>query len=170
MENIYIPQLLKAPNRIRKIILDDLISGLETLTPVRGNLAVRHGGNFLEISVKAETIVTLVCDRCLQNYNHRLVIDTSELIWLEAARFDLDRLPLEREVSIEDLSETLPPNGHFAPEQWLYEQFSLAMPLRRLCGEDCQGAATTTSNSEELVDSRWASLASLKEQLSQNKE
>ena len=170
MENIYIPQLLKAPNRIRKIILDDLISGLETLTPVRGNLAVRHGGNFLEISVKAETIVTLVCDRCLQNYNHRLVIDTSELIWLEAARFDLDRLPLEREVSIEDLSETLPPNGHFAPEQWLYEQFSLAMPLRRLCGEDCQGGATTTSNSEELVDSRWASLASLKEQLSQNKE
>ena len=170
MENIYIPQLLKARNRTRKIVLDDLISGLETLTPVRGNLEVRHGGNFLEISVKAETIVTLMCDRCLQNYNHRLAIDTSELIWLEAVKLDLDRLPVEREVSIEDLSETLPPNGHFPPEQWLYEQFSLAMPLRRLCGEDCQGAATTTSNSEELVDSRWASLASLKEQLSQNKE
>ena len=170
METIYIPQLLKAPNRTQKIVLDEPIANLETLTPIRGNLIVRHGGNFLEISVKAETIVTLVCDRCLQNYNHRLAIDTSELIWLEAAKPDLNRLPLEREVSIEDLSETLPPNGHFASEQWLYEQFSLAMPLRRLCGEDCQGAATTTSNNEHKADSRWASLASLKEQLSQNRE
>ena len=170
MEVIYIPQLLKAPERKREIILDDLIPGLDTLTPIRGSLIVRHGGNFLEVSVRAETIVTLICDRCLQNYNHRLAIDTSELIWLEATNPDLDKLPLEREVSLEDLSETLPPNGHFESEQWLYEQFSLAVPLRRLCGTDCQGAATTTSETEHQVDHRWASLASLKEQLSQNKD
>lgn len=170
MEALYIPQLLKAPKRTREITLDDSISGLETLTPIRGILVVRHGGNFLEISVKAETIVTLICDRCLQNYNHRIAIDTSELIWLEAVAPDLDRLPLEREVSLEDLSETLPTNGHFESEQWLYEQFSLAMPLRRLCGENCQGAAKTTSENEHQVDSRWASLASLKEQLSQNQD
>ena len=170
MEAIYIPQLLKAPERKREIILDDPISGLDTLTPIRGSLIVRHGGNFLEVSVKGETIVTLICDRCLQNYNHRLAIDTSELIWLEATNPNLDKLPLEREVSLEDLSETLAPNGHFESEQWLYEQFSLAMPLRRLCGKDCQGAATTTSETKHLVDSRWASLASLKEQLSQNKD
>ena len=170
MEAIYIPQLLKAPERKREIILDDPIAGLDTLTPVRGSLVVRHGGNFLEVSVNAETIVTLTCDRCLQNYNHRLAIETSELIWLEAIDSDLNSLPLEREVSLEDLSETLPPNGHFDTEQWLYEQFSLAVPLRKLCGADCRGAVTATSETEPQVDNRWASLASLKEQLSQNKD
>ena len=73
-------------------------------------------------------------------------------------------------MSLEDLSESLSPNGHFDVEQWLYEQFSLAMPFRKLCGEDCQGAATTTSNNQHQIDSRWASLASLKEQLSQDRD
>ena len=170
MEAIYIPQLLKAPGRKREIQISDLIPGLETLTPIRGTLIVRHGGNFLELSVQAETIVTLVCDRCLQNYNHRLAIDNSEIIWLEDLEPALDELPLEREVSLEDLSETLSPNGHFDVEQWLYEQFSLAMPFRKLCGQDCQGAPTTASDNQHHIDSRWASLASLKEQLSQNQE
>ena len=168
MEAIYIPQLLKAPERKIEIDFDESIAGLETLTPIRGTLIVRHGGNFLEVSVQAETIVTLTCDRCLQNYNHRLAIETSELIWLEATNPELDRFRLEREVSLEDLSETLPPNGHFESQQWLYEQFSLAMPLRKMCGQDCPGAATTKLETKHQVDSRWASLASLKEQLSQN--
>jgi uncharacterized protein len=170
MEAIYIPHLLKAPERIRKITLEEVISGLDTLTPIRGNLQIRHGGSFLEITIKAETIVTLSCDRCLQNYNCRLAIDTSEIIWLEAIEPDSDRFQLEREVSLEDLSETLPLDGHLDVEQWLYEQFSLTMPLRRLCGKDCQGAAKTTLETQHHTDSRWSSLASLKEQLSQNQD
>ncbi|MDJ0531209.1 MAG: YceD family protein [Xenococcaceae cyanobacterium MO_207.B15] len=166
MKSIYIPQILKAPNRKIEITINDAITGLNTLTPVRGILVVRHGGNFLELIVQAETIVTLTCDRCLQNYNHRLEVNTSELIWLEATQ--IDSFPLEREVAVEDLSETLSPNGYFDPEEWLYEQFSLAMPLRQLCGESCQGAAKTETKSEKYLDSRWASLASLKEQLNQN--
>ncbi|HHP7230430.1 MAG TPA: DUF177 domain-containing protein [Xenococcaceae cyanobacterium] len=166
MKSIYIPQILKASERKIKIVIDDSIADLETLTPVRGTLVVRHGGTFLELVAQAETIVTLTCDRCLQNYNYRLEVNTSELIWLEAAL--TENLPLEREVSLEDLSETLSPTGYFAPEAWLYEQLSLAMPLRQLCGANCQGAAKTETHSENYLDSRWASLASLKEQLNQN--
>lgn len=160
MESIYIPQITQAPDRQIKITINHTISGLDTLTPVRGKLIVRHGGNFLELIAQADTIITLTCDRCLQNYNHRLEIDTSELIWLEAPQ--TDNLPLEREVSLENLSETLSPTDYFNPEEWLYEQFSLAMPFRQLCGESCPGAAKTETHQENLVDSRWASLASLK--------
>lgn len=46
METIFIPHLLKSPDRQRVIIIDNFIPGLETLTPVRGTLLVRHGGNF----------------------------------------------------------------------------------------------------------------------------
>jgi uncharacterized protein len=165
MEAIYIPHLLKAPKRQVKILFDDLIAGLDTLTPVKGTITVRHGGNFLEIKAQAETIVTLVCDRCLQHYNHRLGINTSELIWLESELDNTADLPAEREVSLEDLSETISPNGHFEPDNWLFEQLSLALPLRQVCGDNCPGAATNSSQGQAQLDSRWASLAALKEQL-----
>ncbi|MFM6510581.1 MAG: DUF177 domain-containing protein, partial [Microcystis panniformis] len=38
METIFIPHLLKSPDRQRVIIIDNFIPGLETLTPVRGTL------------------------------------------------------------------------------------------------------------------------------------
>ncbi len=168
MEAIYIPHLLKAPKRTAEIIVDDAISQLHTLTPVKGRITVRHGGNFLEVASGAETIVTLTCDRCLQHYNHRLEIDTSELIWLESELENEADIPSEREVSLEDLSETLPPNGHFDPQMWLFEQLSLALPLRKVCGENCPGAAQTASKHENTIDNRWSSLAALKEQLNDN--
>ena len=165
MEPIYIPHLLKAPKRTAEIIVDDNISGLDTLVPVKGFISVRHGGNFLEIVSIAETITTLVCNRCLQHYNHRLAIDTSELIWLESELENVQDLPSEREVHLEDLSETLPPNGHYDPEVWLFEQLSLALPLRKICGADCPGASIKATSDDHYVDHRWSSLAALKEQL-----
>ncbi|NJK54825.1 MAG: DUF177 domain-containing protein [Pleurocapsa sp. SU_5_0] len=170
MEPIYIPHLLKAPNRTAEIIVDDTISGLDTLVPVKGSISVRHGGNFLEIISTTETIITLVCDRCLQHYNHRLGIDTSELIWLESELENLEDLPSEREISLDDLSETLPPNGHYNPEVWLFEQLSLALPLRKICGADCPGASVKATSHEHHVDHRWSCLAALKEQLNSNQD
>lgn len=168
MEAIYIPHLLKAPNRRAEIIVQDQIANLDTLTPVKGKIVVRHGGNFLEVVSQAETITTLTCDRCLQHYNHRLAIDTLELIWLESELENIKDIPTEREVSLEDLSETLPPNGHFDPEAWLFEQLSLALPLRTLCGENCPGAAQAPQKEQDNIDNRWSSLAALKEQLKEN--
>ena len=168
MEAIYIPHLLKAAYRKAEIVVNDQIAQLDTLTPVKGKIAIRHGGNFLEVTSQAETIVTLTCDRCLQHYNHRLEIDTSELIWLESELENIRDIPTEREVSLEDLSETLPPNGHFDPQTWLFEQLSLSMPLRKVCGENCPGAAQTSFKKENTLDSRWSSLAALKEQLNDN--
>jgi len=63
------------------------------------------------------------------------------------------------------MSETLPPNGHFDPEAWLFEQLSLALPLRKVCGDDCPGATTKATTEDSYIDSRWSSLAALKEQL-----
>jgi uncharacterized protein len=165
MQPIHIPQLLKAPNRTQTILLEDFIPTLKTLTPIRGRMVIRHGGTFLEISLQAETIITLTCDRCLKQYNHRLAIDTSEIIWLDENANQEDGKP-EREVPIEDLSEKLAPNGYFQPETWLYEQLCLAFPLRQLCDENCQQPATIASATDTPIDSRWASLASLKDQLS----
>ena len=94
-----------------------------------------------------------------------MAIDTNELIWLESELENEKDLPSEREVSLEDLSETLPPNGHYNPEAWLFEQLSLALPLRKVCGKSCPGASQKATKDEHYLDSRWSSLAALKEQL-----
>jgi uncharacterized protein len=164
MDAIYIPQLAKAPERTEEIKFDESLPGIETLTPVRGHIRVQHHGNYLDVLGEAETIMTLTCSRCLQQYNHRLVMNKSEIIWLD--EISTDDLPLEQEVAFEDLLETLSPSGYFHPSEWLYEHLCLTMPLKQLCDRKCPGIVPKTANtSEQLVDRRWSSLEELKKQL-----
>lgn len=107
--------------------------------------------------------MTLTCHRCLQNYNHRLTVGTSEIIWLDPAADLPDEGPMERELAVEDLVETLSPQGYFDPSEWLYQQLCLAMPQRQLCDASCVGVQPVTrESSEKLADRRWASLEALK--------
>ena len=167
MEAIHIPWLLKLPEQTEVIPVNQCIAGLETLTPVRGRMQVTHKGNYLEVSAQAETIITLTCDRCLQQYNHRLKVDALELVWLDESADQPDEGPLERETALEDLVETLPPQGYFQPDAWLYEQLCLATPPRQLCNPDCPGIQINDQDagSNALTDQRWQALVNLKKQL-----
>ena len=165
MEAIHIPWLLKLPEQTNEIQVNELIAGLETLTPVRGRLKVSHQGNYLEVSAQAETIITLTCHRCLQQYNHRLKLDASELVWLDESANQPDDGPLERETALEELVETLPPQGYFQPDTWLYEQLCLAIPPRQLCDNQCPGIQVTDTESASPTDRRWEALEALKRQL-----
>ena len=163
MDAIFIPQLTKVPERTEEIQVQEFLPNLETLTPVRGLVRMRHHGNYLEVSGEADTIITCTCDRCLQSYNHRLTVQTSEIIWLEEVSEEELDLPLEREVSVDDLVETLSPQGYFEPSVWLYEQMCLEIPQRQICDADCTGIQANNSDVNQSVDSRWASLESLKD-------
>jgi uncharacterized protein len=165
MEAIHIPGLLKRPEQTEVIEVNEFLPDLETLTPVRGRLQVTHQGNYLEVSAQTETIMTLTCDRCLQQYNHRLTVEASELVWLDELADQPDNGPLERETSLEDLIESLPPHGYFQPDAWLYEQLCLAIPPRKLCDQDCPGIPVTDNGSSAPTDRRWNALEALKRQL-----
>lgn len=167
MDALYIPQIAKAPAQTIELLVDDYVAGLETLTPVQGGVRVTHHGNYLEVTATADTIMTLTCDRCLQQYNYRLVIEPSELIWLQEP-CDEEEEDLEREIAYEDLVETLSPQGHFRPEEWLYEQLCLEIPQRKLCDARCPGIQVKTDSSTPStpgVDRRWASLEKFRNQL-----
>lgn len=170
MDAIYIPQLAKFPDQTYQVAFREYVPQLETLTPVKGDFGVKHHGNYLEVFAEAETIVTLTCCRCLNNYNHRLNIQASELIWLQEPSAT-DAAPLlEQEVALEDLVETLPPNGYFYPLSWLYEQLCLNIPQRQLCDADCGGIQFNDELATpplKAVDHRWAALADLKQQLAE---
>lgn len=166
MRAIHIPQLLNAPNKTIELDVDEHLGGLETLTPVKGEMSVTHQGTYLEVKGRAGAIMTLECDRCLQSYNTRVQVDTTELVWLEEAP---EEDAIEKEVDLEDLVESVSPNGHFKPDEWLYEQMCLAIPQKQICSVDCEGIQfdNPKASEESLVDHRWAALSALKQQLAE---
>ena len=146
------------------------LSELESLTPVRGELSAIHRGNILEVSGQASTIVTLRCDRCLQHYNHPLSFEHHEVLWLgEQARLEgieantvLEGGSEVLELDPDGLCESLDPSGSFDPEHWLFEQLSLQLPLVNRCGSDCPGPDVLGAPPEaEPIDPRWAALKNL---------
>ncbi|MGB3757659.1 MAG: YceD family protein [Rivularia sp. (in: cyanobacteria)] len=168
MDAIYIPQLAQASKPIEDIVVKDFLPGLNTLTPVRGNIRVEHRGNFLQVTAQAEAIMTLSCNRCLQQYNHRVQLNTSEIIWLDEAADIEEEFLAEREVALDELVESVSPHGYFHPSAWLYEQMCLEIPQRQLCEEKCPGIEQNQQEIEtedKPIDRRWASLQSLKKQL-----
>lgn len=167
MEPISIPRLTRAPQQTEVVDFDEPIPGIETLTPVQGQIQVTHHGTYLEVSAKADTIVTLTCHRCLQQYNYRLSIAPSELIWLDKTAHEFDPLLLDQDISSDDLVESLPPDGSFDPTTWIYEQLCLEIPQRQLCDQSCKGIDLSEALPQTPeVDRRWASLEALKQQLS----
>ena len=141
---------------------------LPSLTPVRGELRAEHRGNVLMVEGKLSTIVTLCCDRCLGQFNHELTCTSTELIWLGQAPPTEDDLQNSEEItSMEGLIEYLDPRGDFDPQQWVFEQLNLQLPVVNHCGEHCPGPRirpeTVVSESAELIDPRWAALRGLQQ-------
>ena len=78
---VSIPRLTKLPASQETLEFKEIFPDLQTLTPVNAKVQVTHKGNYLEVIGQADGIITLTCDRCLTQYNHRLSIDTTELVW-----------------------------------------------------------------------------------------
>ena len=156
--------------------VDQHLSELQSLTPVRGSLSAVHRGNVLELAGEATTIVTLCCDRCLQQFNHSLSFSSHELLWLgEQAR--ISGIEAEAllgaggstgeagsmlDLEADDLCESIDPNGSFEPEHWLFEQLSLQLPLVNRCGAECPGP-DLHNGAGGAIDPRWGALRNLQQ-------
>ena len=165
-------QELKLLAEGRRWQVDQHLSELASLTPVRGSLSALHRGNVLELEGEASTIVTLCCDRCLQHFNHPLGFRSHELLWLgeQARQVGLEAGALLGTGSdggsllgleTDDLCESIDPSGSFEPEHWLFEQLHLQLPLVNRCGADCPGPPQAAEADEEPIDPRWAALKRL---------
>ena len=155
---------LAAPHRWQ---IEQTIAGLDSLTPVRGQLTAEHQGSVLAVKGQAATIVTLCCDRCLQHFNHPLQASADESIWLgeagPGAAGEKEAIPTEDQLLELDVDacDQLNPRGSFDPEHWVFEQLSLQLPLVNHCGSECPGPPTWSSDGRG-GDPRWAALGQLK--------
>jgi len=122
----------------------------------------------VELTGAVSAVVEFECDRCLANLS----------IPVEAA-FDLVYVPPigtgeEHELGDNDLSLGYYHDGTIDVDDLAREQIELALPMARLCTEECRGLCpecganlnlSKCSCSEEQVDARWAALNELKSKL-----
>ena len=147
---------------------------LPSLTPVRGHVSAEHRGNVLAVEGKLSTIVTLCCDRCLNQFNQSISCTPSELIWLGDEQPTADELELSGEVAeMEGLVDVLDPRGQFDPQQWAFEQLNLLLPVVNHCGDHCPGPPglqqqpVIPDTKTKAVDPRWQALQQLQQQIDQ---
>jgi len=162
MDAIYLPQLEKARQQTERIQINECLTDLDSLMPVKGQLQVVHHGTYLQVSAQVETIITLTCDRCLQQYNYRLAADVSEILWFETT----DSVDLDADITLDGPVETVSPQGYFEPDNWIYQQLCLQWPQCQICSQDCQGMdQKLMTTGDQGSDQRWAALAALKKTL-----
>ena len=147
---------------------------LSSLTPVRGHVSAEHRGNVLAVAGQLSTIVTLCCDRCLNQFNQKLSCTPSELIWLGEAQPTADELEQSGEVAeMEGLVDVLDPRGQFDPQQWAFEQLNLLLPVVNHCGDHCPGPPglqqqpVIPDTTPKDVDPRWQALQQLQQKTEQ---
>ena len=157
------PQELKQLGDGQHWNVEQQLSELDSIGPVKGWLKALHRGDDLWLEAEATATVELICDRCLKSYPQPLEAQVNESISLQSGGPDAE---LEELDGAEAPLETLDPNGRFDPEHWLFEQLNLQLPLKRLCSPDCPGLLPeqeiSPAPSTEVVDPRWAQLQQLK--------
>ena len=133
------------------------IRDLQTTTPVLGTLTLQVEGPLLRVDGRAKTTVSLRCDRCLRTFAHPLQAQACERLALGTGEADLAEA---LDFDAEGISEQLDPSGSFDPQQWVYEQLSLQLPLVNHCGSTCPGPERW-GTAEPVLDPRWAALKRL---------
>ena len=138
MRAIHIPQLLNAPNKTMAIDVDEHLSGLETLTAVKGEMSVTHQGTYLDVKGQCRGDYDFGVRSLLAKLQHP---STGRYLRAGVAGRGTSDEAIEKEVDLEDLIESVSPKGNFKPDEWLYEQMCLAIPQKQICSSDCKGIA-----------------------------
>jgi DUF177 domain-containing protein len=131
-------------------------------------LQASRAGEKVELLGSVTAVVGFECDRCL-----------APLLLPVEQSFDLIYVPPlgvgeEHELGEHDLSLGFYQEGIIDVDDLAREQIELALPMARLCTEDCRGLCPECganlnlgecSCGEGLADSRWAALTELKSKL-----
>jgi uncharacterized protein len=104
--------------------------------PVQLSMDVeKAGGDVFRVAGRVSTRLVLECGRCLEPYE--IGVDTPfELRYLPQ---DANSGEGEREISEDDLTTAYYRDGVLDVTDLLREQFQLALPMKPLCSDACQG-------------------------------
>lgn len=149
----------------RDLSLDDDSARLIADARIRGRATRKRD----EVQVRGEiqTTVELSCDRCLAPVAVPVNVEFAALFGQEA-----EASAEAKELQGDDLDFSVYEGDSINLDEIVREQILLALPLRQLCRDDCQGLCATCRadlNTQTCgcrhaeIDPRWAALKELKQ-------
>ena len=140
---------------------------------VKGSIDARckltgKGGNKVELQGRLRATLTLICDRCLSSYVREVDTELQVLFGVES---DDSWHLKDLEYKIPDLDTVLLEEPVLDLDDVLRQQLYLALPIKKLCTEQCKGICSRCGAdlnhgacgcADENKDSPFAALAQLK--------
>lgn len=135
-------------------------SDCRVLEPVEVNMEITNTGRLMVVMGEASTLLEMTCARCLKVFNQRIKVPITVELCSEKNRHhfkDVDTFIFYDEPEF-DISPVVA------------EAIILALPLRALCSEECQGLCpvcgrelkgTPCNCAQEETDPRWEKLKRL---------
>lgn len=164
---ISVAEILGRPGEYRDVRVASELEGVETalarLDPpeVRGDLRAESVVEGILVTGRVEAETALECSRCLEGFAGRVHVEVCEMfVGPGHEQPDDDAYPVAgSEIDLEPM---------------LRDAVTLALPLKPLCQEACEGLCPTCGKRrdqgpcecrEDETDPRWAALSALREQL-----
>lgn len=130
------------------------------LEPVKVSLQVRNHGEYFSVRGAVETIVMLICSRCLETFVYPI---STQVVFTVG----------EAGASLKEIDENFVPygSGLVDVEPIIGEYLVTELPFTPVCREDCQGLCPgcgcnrnqkTCSCQNDDIDPRWEKLKNLK--------
>jgi uncharacterized protein len=161
--------------RSYRLLLDTFEADAETIArDVQGDVRLTRLRDAIIASVSAAGVVSMICARCLREYDQPFEVDFDEEYRQTVdVRTGVD---LGGEPADDELVSRIDENHELDLREPLRQEILVALPMRPDCGPDCPGpdvleVGGDDSASDEAVDERLAALASLlaEDQVSESK-
>jgi len=161
--------------RSYRLLLDTFEADAETIArDVQGDVRLTRLRDAIIASVSAAGVVTMICARCLREYDQPFEVDFNEEYRQTVdvrTGFELGGEPVD-----DELVSRIDENHELDLREPLRQEILVALPMRPDCGPDCPGpdvleVGGDDGASDEAVDERLAALASLlaEDQVSESK-
>lgn len=128
---------------------------------VEGNLTFQLTGNFIIVSGSFKAPVTLLCGRCVKNYNSEISGEIDEVIEIN----NHPEYQLETELTMDSSHELVKIDEQIDVIDYLRQYVILNIPNKKVCSENCTNEDLNSLNSyhESKIDPRWDKLISYKD-------
>lgn len=133
---IQIEDIENAPAKQLEVDFDDFIEDIKSKAPIKAELTFKALGDFIQVTGFVEGAATLVCDLCLEEFEHELDIELDELF---AKNTLLDESSDEIELKEGQFVTDLKGSNSIDITDLLYQSVILDFPNKKVCGINCKG-------------------------------
>ncbi|MBR1754540.1 DUF177 domain-containing protein [bacterium] len=144
-----------------QIRFEDFIDGIESKNPIKADLSFKSLGEFIKVTGKITGYATLVCDLCLEPFEHAIDIDVDEMF---AKNEYISESKQEIEIKEDGFVTDLNGEKEINVEDLLYQYVILDFPNKKVCDINCNGGEIfiRDENCEKEPDPRMSIFKNIK--------